>query len=204
MPYRLTREVRVTPAGAVEIEYEATNTGTDRVPFIWSAQPVFPLNAGTRIDLPMATRLHVAAQHEIALGLGATDLRWPMVRSQGRLLDLSRPHAVAKRYACKVFLEMREGRAAVIEDGVRLELTFGIDEIPNVGVWINRGGWAPLKRGKPYQNLTIQPCIGAPDALEDALGAWKSAHWLEAGKSRRWSLRLRAQPEQPPSEDLRS
>jgi len=204
LPYRLTREVRVTPAGAVEMEYEATNTGTDRVPFIWSAQPVFPLTNETRIDLPMATRLHVYAQHEIVLGLGATDLRWPMVRSQGRLLDLSRPHAVAKRYACKVFLEMREGRAAVIEDGVRLELTFGVDEIPNVGVWINRGGWSPFKRAKPYQNLTLQPCIGAPDTLEDALGAWKSAHWLDAGKSRRWSMRWRALPEQPPAEDVKS
>jgi len=204
LPYRLTREVRVTPAGAVEIEYEATNTGTDRVPFIWSAQPVLPLTSGTRIDLPMATRLHVYAQHEISLGLGATDLRWPMVRSQGRLLDLSRPHSVAKRYACKVFLEMREGHAAVIEDGVRLELTFGVDEIPNVGVWINRGGWSPFKRAKPYQNLTVQPCIGAPDTLEDALGAWKSAHWLDAGKSRRWSMRWRAFPDQPPAEDVKS
>ena len=204
MPYRLTREVRVTPSGDVEIEYEATNTGTDRVPFIWSAQPVFPLTSGTRIELPVATRLHVYAQHEISLGLGATDLRWPMVRSQGRLLDLSHPYAVAKRYACKVFLEMREGRAAVIEDGVRLELTFGVDEVPNVGIWINRGGWSPFKRPKPYQNLALQPCIGAPDTLEEALGAWKNAHWLDAGQSRRWSMRWRAVPEQPAAEDVRS
>lgn len=204
MPYRITREVRVTPGGEVECEYEATNTGTDRVPFIWSAQPVFPLTSETRIELQPATRLHVYAQHEIALGLGATDLRWPMVRSQGRLLDLSHPFGVAKRYACKVFLEMREGRAALIEDGVRLELAFRVDDVPNIGIWINRGGWTPFKRGKPYQNLALQPCIGAPDSLEDALGAWKNAHWLEGGKSRRWSLKWRAVPEQPLAEDVKS
>jgi hypothetical protein len=192
MPYRLTREVRVTPTGDVECEYEATNTGAERMPFVWSSHPLLPLTAGTRIELPAATRFHVCTQHGIALGVGATDLRWPMARSSGRLFDLSNPSAVAKRYACKVFLEMREGRAAIIEDGLRLEVSFSIDDVPNVGLWINRGGWTPVKRGKPYQNIALEPCIGAPDTLEDALGSWKSAHWLDAGKSRRWALRWKA------------
>jgi galactose mutarotase-like enzyme len=194
MPYRLSRVVRVLTTGEVEFEYEATNTGADRVPFLWSAHPMLPLTSHTRLELPAATRMHVYAQHEIALGVGATDLRWPMIRSAGRLLDMSNPFEVAKRYACKLFLEMREGRAAVIEDGVRLEVAFSVDEVPNFGLWINRSGWTPFKRGKPYSNLAFEPCIGAPDTLEEALGAWKNAHWLEVGQSRRWSLRWRAVP----------
>jgi len=201
MPYRLTRVVRVTPTGDVECEYEATNTGTDRVPFLWSAHPVFPLTSTTRLDLPAATRMHVYTQHEIALGVGATDLRWPMIRSAGKLLDMSNPWTVAKRYACKLFLEMREGRAAIVQDGLRLEVTFRVDDVPNFGLWINRGGWTPFKRGKPYSNFTFAPCIGAPDTLEEALSAWKSAHWLDAGKSTRWSLRWRAAPEPTPTDD---
>jgi galactose mutarotase-like enzyme len=202
MPYRLTREVRVRPTGEVECEYEAMNTGTDRIPFIWAGQVVLPLTSQTRLDLPLATRLHVYTQHEIALGVGATDLRWPMLRSQGKLMDLSHPAAVAKRYACKVFLEMREGRAAIIEDGHRLELSFQVDEVPNVGLWINRGAWTPFKRGKPYHNLALSPSIGAPDTLEEALGAWKSAQWLDPGKPRRWALRWRAVAEQPPADPV--
>lgn len=204
MPYRLTREVRVTPTGEVECNYEAVNTGTDRVPFIWSAQPVLPLTSTTRIELPNATRLHVYAQHEIQLGVGATDLRWPLIRSAGRLLDMSSPFAIAKKYACKLFLEMREGRAAIVEDAMRLEVTFDAADVPNFGLWINRGGWTPLKRGKPYSNLAFEPCIGAPDTLEEALGAWKSAHWLEAGKSRRWQLRWRAAPVEPQPVEAKS
>jgi hypothetical protein len=92
----------------------------------------------------------------------------------------------------------------VIEEGLRLELTFAIDEIPHVGLWINHGGWSPGKRMKPYQNFTLQPCIGAPDTLEEALGAWKSAHWLDSGASRRWSVRWRAVPEPPLTEGVRS
>ena len=200
MPYRLTREVRVRPSGDVECEYEATNTGTDRIPFIWGGQTMLPLTSQTRLELPLATRLHVYTQHEIALGVGATDLRWPMVRSQGRLLDLSHPAGVAKRYACKVFLEMREGRAAVIEDGVRLELSFRIEDVPAIGLWINRGAWTPFKRGRPYQNLALSPAIGAPDTLEEALGAWKSAQWLDVGKPRRWTLHWRGVPVEPTAE----
>ena len=200
MPYRFTREVRVTPTGDVECVYEVWNTGTDRVPFIWSPYIVFPLTIDTRIDLPPATRMHVSAQHEIALGVGATDLRWPMVRSSGRLLDMSNPWTVAKRYACKLFLEMREGRAAVVQDGMRLEVSFAVEDVPHVGLWINRGAWTPFKRGKPYTNLAIAPCIGSPDTLDEALGAWKSAAWLEPGKPRRWSLAWRARPEVVPDE----
>ena len=201
MPYRFTREVRVTPTGDVECDYEATNTGQDRVPFIWAAHPTVNLTSATRIEFPAATRMHVYTQHEIALGVGATDLRWPMVRSSGKLLDMSYPFGVAKRYACKLFLEMREGRAAIIEAGLRLEVSFKVDEVPNFGLWINRGAWTPLKRGKPYSNVSFEPCIGAPDTLEEALGAWKNAHWLDAGKSRRWSLRWRAVPHEPPAHD---
>jgi hypothetical protein len=192
MPYRIPRVVRVLPTGEVEFEYEATNTGADRVRSCGPRIPVLPLTSHTRIELPAATRMHVYAQHEIALGVGATDLRWPMIRSAGRLLDMSNPFEVAKKYACKLFLEMREGRAAVIEDGLRLEVSFDVDEVPNFGLWINRSGWTPLKRGKPYSNFSFAPCIGAPDTLDEALGAWKNAHWLDAGTSRRWSLRWRA------------
>jgi hypothetical protein len=146
----------------------------------------------------------VYSQHEIQLGIGATDLRWPMIRSAGRLLDMSNPFAVAKKFACKLFLEMREGRAAIVEGDVRLEVTFNVADVPNFGLWINRGGWTPLKRGKPYSNLAFEPCIGAPDTLEDALGAWKQAHWLEGSKPRRWQLRWRAAPVELPASDAKS
>jgi hypothetical protein len=200
MSYQFTREVRVTPAGDVECQYEVANTSPDRVPFIWAPNIALPLTGDTRLDVAAATRMHVYAQHEIALGVGATDLRWPMVRSSGKLLDMSTPWTVAKRYACKLFLEMREGRVAVIQDGVRLEVSFDIAEVPHVGLWINRGAWSPGKRFKPYTNLALSPGIGSPDTLEEALGAWKSAAWVEPGKRRRWSLTWRASPELPPDE----
>jgi hypothetical protein len=56
-----------------------------------------------------------------------------------------------------------------------------------VGVWINCGGGGP-PGGKPVYNLSLAPCIGAPDRLEDAVLAWGTAETLAPGEERRWSV----------------
>ncbi len=83
---------------------------------------------------------------------------------------------------------------------MRLEMHLHGRQVPQVGLWINRRGWAPFatprsalppflrKKAAPYSNLAIAPCLGAPDTLSDALGAWDAAHWIEAGATARWSM----------------
>jgi galactose mutarotase-like enzyme len=63
-------------------------------------------------------------------------------------------------------------------------------EVPQVGVWINCQGWAPPGR-KPYYNLALEPCIGAPDRLDVAVSDWRTAQILEPGEEREWSLEVR-------------
>jgi hypothetical protein len=106
--------------------------------------------------------------------------------------DFSRPDAVAPRYACKLFLDVPDGWAAVEEEGARLEVSFDPREVPNVGLWINRRGWTPFEGGTPYLNFALEPCIGAPDTLSEALGGWQGAHWLGGGETREWTLRWAA------------
>ena len=74
--------------------------------------------------------------------------------------------------------------------GERLELAVRVDEVPQVGVWINCAGWAPAGR-RPYYHLAVAPAIGAPDRLEDAVESWGTAQTLEPGEERRWSLEVR-------------
>jgi galactose mutarotase-like enzyme len=110
---------------------------------------------------------------------------------------MSWPEAVARQYACKMFATMPPGVSVIaIEQGpARLEVSFEANEVPNVGVWINRRGWSPLKRAKPYANLAFEPCIGAPDSLANALlQPWDSAHWLAPGAERTWTLYWRTAP----------
>jgi len=188
MPYRVTRTVRVASDGAVTMRYAATNDGTDPLPFIWSSHPLLPLTPATRLALPSGSRVRVYAQHGIDLGGVGAEHRWPALDVAGREGDFSRPDSVAAGYACKLFLDMPEGRAAIEENGARLEVAFDAREVPNFGLWINRRGWTPFAGGTPYLNFAFEPCIGAPDTLSEALGSWRGAHWLPPGETRQWEL----------------
>jgi galactose mutarotase-like enzyme len=114
------------------------------------------------------------------------------VRTGGRVVDFLAPYDTAKEYACKLFLDMPVGRARLREGDLELEVTFDTKEVGQFGLWLNKHGWTPFKREKPYCNLAFEPCAGAPDTLSDALGDWKRAHWLEAGQVRTWSITWRA------------
>jgi hypothetical protein len=191
MPYHFTRRVQVGADGVVRMRYAVRNTGHDHIPFIWSSHPLLPLTPETRILLPEGARTRVYAEHGIALGGPGAEHRWPLLGAGVRRIDLSRPDAVGAHYACKLFLDMPEGRAAVEEGDARLEVRFDVAEVPHFGLWLNRRGWTPFDGGAPYLNFAFEPCIGAPDTLSDALGGWKAAQWLEGGEERTWALEWR-------------
>ena len=189
MPYLFERELCVTPAGEVVMRYAATNTGQAPMPFLWLPHPVLPLTPQTRLDLPAGARVRVYAQNGIELGGPGAEHRWPLLQRGKKTVDFSAPDAVARRYACKLFLDARAGWAAVMESGARLEVAFDPGDVPNVGLWIVRRTRLPFARRGSRPMLAIGPCIGAPDSLADALDpAWQSAHWLQPGETRRWEL----------------
>lgn len=192
LPYVMSRTIRVNGDGAIVMDYRLENSGADPIPYLWSAQPLLPLTAKTRILLPEGIRGRIASEYGIDLGGGSRDQRWPHFRLGDRIVDMSRPDAVPKKFACKIFFEMPAVPVAIQEGDLRLEIESS--QVPNLGLWINRGGWSPGKRIAPYRNLALQPCIGAPDSLTEALGGWKSAHWLAPGEGREWRLTWRARP----------
>lgn len=198
LPYRMRREITVTPAGEVVMRYELANEGTERLPFLWAAQPLLPLTPTTRIDVPTGTRVRVVSEYNIALGGEGTTHYWPQMAEIGGGVDLSRPGALNRRFACKLAFEMTAGVVAVEEEGARLEVHFDPAEVPNFGLWINHRGWAPSKRMRAYENLAVTPQIGLPDSLSEALGKWESARWLEIGETRLWTLTWRGTVPVPP------
>jgi galactose mutarotase-like enzyme len=190
MPYRFERSVRVDREGGVDLAYAVVNDGHERMPFIWSAHPLFPLSERTRLVFAEGSRLRIYAQHGLELGETRSEHLWPRVRGGGKSHDFSTPFEVARRYACKLFLDVSDGGAILREDDLALRLAWNVNQIPNVGLWINKRGWTPFRDEEPYLNLALEPAIGAPDTLVEALGDWKGAAWLDPGETRRWSLRL--------------
>jgi hypothetical protein len=203
LPYRFMRTLTVRPDGAIDFDYAVENSGPNRLPFIWSSHPLFPLTDGTRIVLPEGARTRVWSQHGADFGGPRSEQRWPRLRAGGTMADLSRPaRALPGAYACKLFVELPRPRAVIaIEEGTaRLEMTLDTTQVPQVGLWINHGGWSPFsaegsflpwRRRRAYANLAIEPCVGAPDSLADALGAWDSAHWIEPHATARWAMSWR-------------
>jgi galactose mutarotase-like enzyme len=194
LPYLFTRVVRVDASGAVAMRYAVRNTGTSRLPFIWSSHPLLPLGERTRLILPEGEPVRVYRSERIEMGGTGAEHRWPNIRTPKDTLDLSRPGAIGKRFACKLFFDSIPGIAAIEEEGARLEVRFDHAEVPDFGLWINARGWSPSRRISNYSNLAFEPCIGAPDTLTDALGGWRRAHWLDAGQTREWTLTWTGRP----------
>jgi len=57
-----------------------------------------------------------------------------------------------------------------------------------LGLWLNYGGWSG-DGGSPLRNIGIEPCIGMPDALDQAVAA-KTALTLRAGEERVWQVEV--------------
>jgi hypothetical protein len=191
LPYVFTRTVRARPDGSVSMEYAVTNEGPEKMPYLWSAHPLLPLGPETRLIFPEMTRVRVASEHGIALGGPRAEHRWPFFRLQKSIADFSRPHEVARKYACKLFIDGAAGVAAVEEGDLRLEAEFDPAEVPMVGVWINRRGRPQAGGGRPMV-LAVEPCSGAPDSLTDALRDWNGARWIGPRGTARWTVRWRA------------
>jgi hypothetical protein len=202
LPLEFTRRTTVRPDGMIDFAYAATNNGKVRAPFLWAAHPVFPLTDGTRIILPAGGKTRVWMADGIDLAGGETLHAWPRVRSGGRLVDVSLPASLGARFACTIFVELpRTETSIIVQEGrARLEMRVHGREISHAGIWINRGALAPterkrpmlrLKRQRTYSTLTIGPCLGAPESLADALGAWETARWIEPGATARWTMTWR-------------
>ena len=207
LTFAFSRKITVRSRGAIDFEYAASNVGTVRMPFLWAAHPVFPLTASTRIVLPKGAKTRVWMADGLDLAGGETMHAWPSVRSGGHLVDVSRPASLGERFACTLFVELPRSETSIglVEGRRRLELRVHGRELSHAGIWINRGVLAPTERKRPlmrwrkprtYSTITIGPCLGAPESLTDALGAWDTARWIEPGATARWAMSWRAADEE--------
>jgi hypothetical protein len=200
LPWTLTRTLLVRPDGSVEARYEALTTGDQRLPFLWSACLLLPLDQRTRLRMPAVTRFRVQAvtgAEGDALATGAH--QWPRLTLGGRARDLSEPWQLPKTSMVTGWLDLAGSRSAVqVTQGDReLTITMDGEGVPHCGVVLDRGGVragakrSAFSRGLPPA-LALMPSLGAPDRYSEALGDWQSITWLVPGEPRHWSMILRA------------
>ena len=187
LPYWLEKTLTLDD-GCLRCDYRLANPTSFPMAFVWSSHPTFAVQPGLRLHLP-ATSVQV----EGALGpfparAGET-VAWPVVGGVDRSILPPRDAGTAT----KLFAMKLDGGRVALEEpesGARIALHFDPELIPNVGLWMNFGGWAGIPDVPNYYNLAIEPCIGAADSVTDAMHNG-TAGWLPAHGERRWWLEFR-------------
>jgi galactose mutarotase-like enzyme len=189
-PYEFHRRVTLDPhESVVHFHYLLRHTGNSPFPWIWSAHPLLNVQPGSVLELPGVTQVKVAAVHGRA-DLSENDLvSWP----GGIGGDADRfTFPSDGGWAVKLFGDLSGQGRMILTDprrGERLKMIVQPSQVPQVGLWINCGGWAPAGR-TPYYNLALEPCIGAPDRLDIAVQEWHTAQTLQPGEERSWSVEV--------------
>ncbi|HEX2220813.1 MAG TPA: hypothetical protein VHG35_18585 [Gemmatimonadales bacterium] len=196
LPYEFQREITLHPTEpSLHLRYRVRHTGDAPFPWIWCAHPLFNVQPGTTVEVPTMHQVRLDAVHGGA-GHGESGpsrgdiVSWPEAFG-GAAGRFTMPAEGA--WAVKLFGDVGATGRAILRDprrGERLEMIVRPEEVPQVGIWINNHGWAPPGR-KPYFNLALEPAIGAPDSLDDAVRDWGTAQTLEPGAERSWSLEVR-------------
>jgi galactose mutarotase-like enzyme len=190
LPYEFHREATLDPHDPViRLRYRVRNTGGSPFPWIWAAHPVFSVQAGTALELPSVRQVKLGAVHGLPELSRGDIVSWPEAfGGEGGRFAFPGDGA----WAVKLFADVgRSGRMVLTDPrrGERLEMVVRPEEVPQVGIWINNRGWAPPGR-QPYHNLGLEPAIGAPDRLDEAVRDWNAAQTLRPGEERRWGVEV--------------
>jgi galactose mutarotase-like enzyme len=191
LPYELQRDATVARDEPVlRLRYRLRHLSDTPFRWIWSSHPLLNVQPGSVLELPTVHQVRMDHVH------GRTDLTkndivsWPAGLGGGPA-RFRFPETGG--WAVKCFGDIGPSGRMTLTDprrGERLTLQVRPAEVPQVGMWINCGGWAPPGR-TPYYNLGLEPCIGAPDRLADAADGWELAQTLAPGEERTWEVEVR-------------
>jgi len=186
-PYRFERTLILeADRPAVRIRYRLQNNAEHTFYFLWAAHPLFPLLPGMRLLIPGPATARVAAA--IGVAPQAMVFPWPQLPIEGGFLDLREPDPEGK-WALKLFLRPAASWARLIHPtGAWWEIGWR-GPITHLGLWINAGGWSGANT-PPYQNLALEPAIGAPDDLGVAMREWGFFGLLPPLQEMEWSLQV--------------
>ena len=175
-----------------------TNAQRAPLPFVWGLPIPLPWSAATLVDLPRGARSRVEQTFGEGLPAAGSEFAWPALRDGGRLVDLTHPAQLGTRRAVLCYVELPRARFALCVGDRVLEVTGDAGMLTHARVWISHdadGGptgrrW--WRRRESRRAISVCPAVGAPGRLSDAVGAWRTARWVEPGETIRWDVRLRS------------
>lgn len=197
-PYRFERSLMLcADAPEVRLRYRVLNRAPFPFPFIWSSHPLLAIRPGMRLLLPEGALMRVYGGSDPAFGACGATLTWPMLAGR----DLSRLPGPEAGYSVKLFGDSPSRGWVGLHDprsATTLRMEYDPERVPQLGLWLNMGGWTPFEGETPYYNLGLEPCIGAGDDLDLAIHRFGSYGVLPPKGELGWELTLRLVPETLP------
>ena len=194
LPLRLERTLTLTEHATrwtLNLDYSVTNLSSERVPWSWSAHPLFAIEEGDRIVLPESLKsLRLEGSGGGRLGKNGDSVAWPMARlADGSRVDLSVADAPDSGIGDKLFagpLSTSQTWCELVRPsaGVRIRVSFDDKATPYLGLWICYGGW-PEKPGPKQVCVALEPATAPVDSLA-VTGPWSRV--LEPGDCFSWPM----------------
>jgi galactose mutarotase-like enzyme len=203
LPLQLTRSLILSeiPAGwRLQLLYSLTNLGAYRVPWSWSAHPLFAVEAGDRIVLPQEVQtLRLEGSAGDRLGFSGDIVSWPVTKlGDGTEADLSIAQSADSKIGDKLFAgpfnpispdTTKQNIGCSLERrriGLRISVHLEPSLTPYLGLWLCYAGW-PDGPGTKQVCVALEPTTAPVDALEKT-GPW--SRWLEPGETFTWPMEL--------------
>jgi galactose mutarotase-like enzyme len=190
LPLLVDRTTTVTD-NVLRMSYSLHNHSQERVPYLWSAHPLFQVAEGDRLILPDEVHeLTLEGSAGDRLGKPGSRIPWPIAPlANGGKVDLSLAGAYADNTGDKLFTNVLSERSCTLERpsiGLKLRLEFDTSVSPILGLWLCYGGW-PQGAAKRQYCIAIEPCSGIGDSLASTL---RQARSLAPGEWDRWTIKL--------------
>jgi hypothetical protein len=195
LPYRFERRVRAAAGSAcLRVDYTVGNLGQAPIQFIWSLHPLLAIEPGMALRLPPEARFNCWTSQP-ANSLADHGLSFPLSVGGHDLGTLPGPNAgvALKLWSDPLSTAGEQGWATLHAPDGALSMRWDPALLPQVGFWMNLGGWAG-DGGKAYYNLGLEPCIGAQDSLAEAVSRQHLFGELPPGGTRAWWLEVELAP----------
>jgi galactose mutarotase-like enzyme len=186
---RFQKQIEVD-GSALRIQYSVENTGQKPQSFSYACHPLFAVAAGDRIVLPPDIHeLKLTYSRFNRLGAAGSILSWPVTQSGVQLDRANGPETGT----ADMFYTSRLGRGICgiyrAEAQQMLTVSFDVERLPCLGLWICYGGWPDQGAGPKQYAVALEPTTSACNDLAEAqrLG---SAVTLAAGQSFDWEIRF--------------
>lgn len=167
-PYRLEKWVSFSDENTLHLAYKLTNLSAFAFDFMWAAHPMFYLEEGAELALPVGvqkvvTTLNVAG----SMGNYGDEFDWPIARlPDGEMRDLRRLSPETTGRAVKYFVKgkLPEGWCVLTypQSDLTLKLSFPVERVPYLAILPNEGGWQDL------YNIFLEPATAPFDRLDVA------------------------------------